>query len=281
MPATPVSIVEPGMERFRAIRIDILQAVIPTVSVEIILLLRRFAAAVILVLRVAHGAEAKEIIGGYSRQTFFHCGIVFLLRGGFFNELRNICKRDILEEVGSCIRPDIPKIPVSDRSGSMLGRQILSDKIVISSCFQHFNAAPDTVDQPLDKLGNLTEPSCRFSALVLNDHITVTNRDSAVSFRFVLGGLEMILFDVLWEPAFPCVHEFFFRVVIALCDFLCHIAEVLDWSSFRTKPERLDPRSGIPVQPALTVQTVHQVAFGFCYRRYSLLFQSGHFAKAS
>lgn len=66
MPATPVSIVEPSMERFRAIRIDILQAVIPTVSVEIILLLRRFAAAAILVLRVAHGAKAEEVIGCHS-----------------------------------------------------------------------------------------------------------------------------------------------------------------------------------------------------------------------
>ena len=60
------------MERFRAIRIDILQAVIPTVSVEIILLLRRFAAAVILVLRVAHGAEAKEIIGMMLGNHYMH-----------------------------------------------------------------------------------------------------------------------------------------------------------------------------------------------------------------
>lgn len=66
MPATPVSIVEPGMERFRAIRIDILQAVIPTVSVEIILLLRRFSAAIIRVLRVAHGTKAEKIIGCHS-----------------------------------------------------------------------------------------------------------------------------------------------------------------------------------------------------------------------
>ena len=126
----------------------------------------------------------------------------------------------------------------------MLGRQIFTDNIVIRPGFQHFNAAPDTVDKPLDKLRNFAGPSCWFSALVLNDHITVTNRDSAVSFRFVLDGLEMIPFDVLWEPAFPCIHEFFFRVVITLCDFLRCIAEILNWSSFRTKPERSDAVRG-------------------------------------
>ena len=110
----------------------------------------------------------------------------------------------------------------------MLGRQIFTDEIVISPCFQHFNAAPDAVDKPLDKLRNFAGPSCWFSALVLNDHITVTNRDSAVSFRFVFDSLELIPFDVLWEPAFLCIHEFFFRVVITLCDFLRYIAEILD-----------------------------------------------------
>ncbi len=63
----------------------------------------------------------------------------------------------------------------------MLGRQIFTDNIVIRPGFQHFNAAPDTVDKPLDKLRNFAGPSCWFSALVLNDHITVTNRDSAVA----------------------------------------------------------------------------------------------------
>ena len=126
----------------------------------------------------------------------------------------------------------------------MLGRQIFTDNIVIRPGFQHFNAAPDTVDKPLDKLRNFAGPSCWFSALVLNDHITVTNRDSAVSFRFVLDGLEMIPFDVLWEPAFPCIYKFFFRIIVAFLDFLRCIAEILDWSSFRTKPECSDSVRG-------------------------------------
>lgn len=42
MSAAPVSIVEPSMERLRAVRIDILQSLVPAVGMEHVLLLRRF-----------------------------------------------------------------------------------------------------------------------------------------------------------------------------------------------------------------------------------------------
>ena len=71
-------------------------------------------------------------------------------------------------------------------------------------------------------------------------HIAVAKRNSLVSLRFVLDGLELIPFDVFRKPAFPCIHEFFFRIIVAFFDFLCRIAEVLNWSSFRTQPERSD-----------------------------------------
>ena len=48
------------MERLRAVRIDILQSLVPAVGMEHILLLRRFSAAIILVLRVTHGTKAEK-----------------------------------------------------------------------------------------------------------------------------------------------------------------------------------------------------------------------------
>ena len=54
------------MKRLRAVRIDILQSLVPAVCVERILLIRCFAAAIIVVLRVAHGAKAEKIIGCHS-----------------------------------------------------------------------------------------------------------------------------------------------------------------------------------------------------------------------
>ena len=54
------------MKRLRAVRIDILQSIVPAVCVERILLSWWFVAAVIVVLRVAHGTKAEKIIGCHS-----------------------------------------------------------------------------------------------------------------------------------------------------------------------------------------------------------------------
>ena len=140
------------MKRLGAVCIDIPQSFVSPIGMEIVLFLRGVIAAVVTVFCVAHSTKLEKIICRHRWQTSAYCLVILWLQGRLFYELGNIRGGDGFEEVGSCFGPDTPKILSADCAGTMLRRQVFSDKIVIGSRFQHIDAILNSIDQPVHKL---------------------------------------------------------------------------------------------------------------------------------
>ena len=150
--AAPFSVMEPRMKRLGAVRIDIPQSFVSPIGMEIVLFLRGVIAAGVTVFCVTYSTKLEKVICRHGWQTSAYRLVILWLQGRLFYELSDIRGGDVFEKVGSCFGPDIPKILSADRAGAMLWRQILSDKIVIGSRFQHIDAILNSIDQPVHKL---------------------------------------------------------------------------------------------------------------------------------
>lgn len=94
--------------------------------------------------------------------------------------------------------------------------------------------------------------SCRFSALVLNDNIAVSEHNGPVSCCFILHSLKLIPLDFIRKPAFPFCDKFVFRLVITLGNLVFYSTKILNRPALRSKPKNLCAvlrnRSNLPIQ---------------------------------
>ena len=174
-------------------------------------------------------------------QSFLDCFRAFSLGRRLPNKLSNVLCGNILKEFFSCLRPYVPIMFAKDLAGSMLRGQVLFDEVVICSGFEHLDTFFDSINQPLDKLGNLIRESGRLSAFVLNDDIFMAEHDCPVSLVFELNRLQLIPLDFFREPCFPFFNKLFNRIEVATGYFFLCVAVTLDWPAFRSKPERPSP----------------------------------------